>query len=135
MSRRGSLAAAGLDEQRLGKAYDARLMRRLGTYVRPHSRLLLLCLLLVLGVAGAQLLQPYVVKLVIDRSIAQGDMGLLPGLAALFLAALVAELGFRYGQIYTLEKLGQEVVFRLRRDLFSHMEYLSSSFFDLLVEP
>lgn len=130
MSRRGSLATAGLDEQRLGKAYDSRLMRRLGTYVRPHSRLLLLCLLLVLGVAGAQLLQPYVVKLVIDRSIAQGDLGLLPGLAALFLAALVAELGFRYGQIYTLEKLGQEVVFRLRRDLFSHMEYLSSSFFD-----
>jgi ATP-binding cassette subfamily B protein len=86
--------------------------------------------LLVLGVAAAQLAQPYLVKLAIDESIAKEDLSALPGIAALFLSALIAEFGFRYGQIYALEKLGQEVVYRLRSDLFAHLEHLASSFFD-----
>jgi len=121
---------AGLEEETLGKAYDTRLMRRLWQYVHPHSRLVLLCILLVLGVAAAQLTQPYLVKLAIDGSIAERDLSGLPGIAALFLAAMIAEFGFRFGQIYALEKLGQEVVFTLRRDLFAHLTHLASSFFD-----
>ena len=50
MSRHGARPIH--DEESLGKIYDARLMRRLWRYVRPHRALLLLSLLLMLGVAA-----------------------------------------------------------------------------------
>ena len=118
------------EEATLGKAYDARLMRRLWGYVKPHRGLVLLSLLLMLAVSAAQLVQPYLVKLAIDGHIAQRRLDGLGGLALLFLAALVGEFALRFAQLYVLQKTGQNVVFDIRVDLFSHLQHLSSSFFD-----
>ena len=42
------LASASIhDEATLGKAYDARLMRRLWGYVKPHRRLVVASLVLI----------------------------------------------------------------------------------------
>ena len=121
--------AAGTDEK-LGKAYDARLIRRLWRYVQPHRALVLLSLGLLLAVGAAQLVQPYLIKLAIDDHIAAGRMQGLGSVAALFLAALAAEFLLRFAQIYVLERTGQSVVFDLRHTLFSHLQRLPSAYFD-----
>jgi ATP-binding cassette subfamily B protein len=118
------------DEATLGKAYDARLIRRLWGYVRPHRRLVLASLVLMLSVSAVQLVQPYLVKLAIDNHIAAGRMEGLGRLALLFLAALTAEFGLRFGQLYVLQRTGQDVVFDIRMAVFAHLQHLSSSFFD-----
>ena len=46
------------DEEVLGKAYDARLMRRLLVYLRPHWRSVLLALVAIVASAALQLLPP-----------------------------------------------------------------------------
>jgi len=128
VSHHGARAAHG--EEVLGKAYDARLMRRLWKYVRPHRRLVTLSLALVLGVSAVQLIQPYLVKLAIDDHIAVGKLEGLWRIALVFLVALVAEFGLRFGQIYVLQRTGQNVIFDIRTAAFAHLQRLPSSFFD-----
>ena len=79
------------EEESLGKAYDARLLRRLWHYVRPHRGLAALSLVLLLLVGGVQLVQPYLIKLAIDDHIAVGRTEGLLALAGLFLFPLLAE--------------------------------------------
>lgn len=54
------------DEEIMGKAYDARLMKRLLKYARPHWKWLLLSMLLLVLITGLELLNPYLLKVSID---------------------------------------------------------------------
>src|SRR5438132_13646063 len=55
------------DDEILGKAYDARLMRRLAQYLRPYRRQVALSFVAIIVGAAAQLAQPYLMKVAIDR--------------------------------------------------------------------
>ena len=84
MSRWGRGPSAHYNEEKLGKAVDARLIGRLWTYVKPYRGLLALAFGLLLIVSAAQLAQPYLLKLAIDRYMTQGTTD---GLGRLALAA------------------------------------------------
>lgn len=114
----------------LGKAYDARIARRLWTYVLPHRGLVAATILLVLLGGAAQLVQPWIVKVAIDSFILERRAAELAIPALLFLAALLAEFGLGWLQIYLLEKTGQNAVLGLRLDVFSHLQRLPAAFFD-----
>jgi len=58
-----------MEEGKLGKAYDLKLMARLGTFLKPYRGLMALSLLFVLIMAGLDLLIPYLIKEAIDRYI------------------------------------------------------------------
>ncbi len=58
-----------MEEDKLGKPYDLRLMARLGGYVRPYWVLMAFSLLFVLIMAGLDLLIPYLTKEAIDQYI------------------------------------------------------------------
>jgi ATP-binding cassette subfamily B protein len=128
--RRPSSALTHHDEEVLGKAYDARLVRRLWRYVHPYRGLVALSISLLLGVMAVQLVQPYLLKIAIDDHIGTGSLDGLATIAVLFFIALVAEFGLRFAQLYILEKTGQNVVFDIRMHVFSHVQRLSSSFFN-----
>src|SRR5437764_14848314 len=78
---RSSSAAA---EKRYGKAYDARVVRRLWPFMAPYARSLLLATACMLGVSLSHLLAPYLVKLSLDRSIAHADLAGLTALVGLY---------------------------------------------------
>ncbi len=121
----------GLHEDDIaGKAYDRRLMRRFAEYLRPHLRTIVYVLLLLPPIAGAKLLQPYIVKIAIDSHIVTGDLTGLPMLALLFLALILGESLFTYAELYLLQQVGQQVMYRIREELFAHLQKLSLSFFD-----
>ena len=123
-------AAGPHDEEVLGKAYDARLVRRMAEHVRPQFRLIAASVLLMFVVMGAQLLQPYLIKLLIDDHILAGEARGVTALALLYLLALSIELVARYAQLYSMELTGQNVIHRLRDRLFRHLASLDSAFFD-----
>jgi len=50
----------------MGKAYDARLMKRLLSYAKPYWKLLLLAMVLLILITGLELLNPYILKIAID---------------------------------------------------------------------
>src|SRR5262249_7235414 len=126
----GAVSVVHLEEDVLGKVYDARLARRILPYVRPHARLLMVSIVFLVLISGAQLVQPYLIKLVIDGPVARGTTDGLATLAILFALAAGAEFGFRFAQMYSMEVTGQRVILDLRLDVYRHLQRLPSSYFD-----
>jgi len=58
-----------MEEGKLGKPYDLKLMARLGGFLRPYWKMMALSLLFVLVIAGLDLIIPYLTKEAIDRYI------------------------------------------------------------------
>ncbi len=127
------------EDEILGKAYDARLVRRLWVYVRPFHRLILVTLLVALLMVGDDLLAPYITQVAIDRYIAPTHPGALSPLermngtlliALAYLLTLCIGFALRYIQNYSLSVLGQRVMYDLRSAIFEHLQRLSLAFFD-----
>ena len=70
------------EEEVLGKAYDARLMRRLLTYLRPYRGQVLVATLAIVGHSALELVPPYLTKIVIDRYVPARDAGGVLAVAA-----------------------------------------------------
>ena len=118
------------DDEVLGRAYDARLMRRIWATARPHRGLMALSLAIFPLAAGLELLQPYLVKLAIDDYILARDWVGLGHIAALFTVSLAALYGLRVAQAYVTQLTGQRVIHDLRATLFAHLQSLDARFFD-----
>ncbi len=112
------------------KGYDAALMRRLLGYVAPYKGTAAIALVLLLGTAGLTLVGPALTQRALDVAIPQSNYGMLRWLAVIFLASLVLEFLFDYGQAYLTAWMGQRVMADLRQTVFSHLQRLSVAFFD-----
>ena len=73
---------SGHEEEVLGKAYDARLMRRLLRYLKPYRLQVAIALVAIVLKAGADVLGPYLTKIAIDKYLAHK-----PGAGHSFLTA------------------------------------------------
>ncbi len=120
----------GHEEQVLGKAYDARLMRRLLTYIRPYSHSAALALLLIVSASALSVLPPYLTKVAIDRYIRSGDLAGLNLIAVLYVATLAGTFFLSFGQTWVMNVMGQKIMFDLRMEIFRHLQKLDVAFFD-----
>jgi ATP-binding cassette subfamily B protein len=132
------------EEEILGKAYDARLMKRLLAYLRPYKPLVALSFLAILLHSGLQAVGPFLTKVAIDHYLAATarqptflDAWLSPhaatGLAqvaALYLLTLLASFAVDFLQTYSMQLAGQKVMFDLRMQIFGHLQKLHAGFFD-----
>jgi len=129
------------EDEVVGKAYDARLTRRLLTYLGPYRRWVALIVGLLFVGALSDLAGPYILKRAIDEDIAPVlrlhthaaatgyQRGLLTAVL-LFLGSVLLTMLTNYLQRLTLAYLGQNVMYDIRVQLFGHLERLSLSFFD-----
>jgi ATP-binding cassette subfamily B protein len=118
------------EEEALGKAYDARLMRRLLRYLRPYrARVFLAIALLLLG-ALVELAGPWITMIALDEAIPAGDRSLLLILAAAYFASLLLAFALQYAQTLLTTWLGQSVMYDLRREIFAKLQRLEIAFFD-----
>ena len=118
------------EDEALGKAYDARLVRRLLAYVRPYRPLAVAALAAIIIQAGMQLVGPLLTRWVIDRALPARDTGLVVQVALLYAALLVAQFGAAFGETMFTSLLGQRVMRDLRRELFERLQRLPVSYFD-----
>ena len=109
---------------------DLRLLGRLLRYVRAHPLLLAAAALLVLVTDLLQVLVPYLTKVGIDRDVAAGDLAGLARTALLLGAALIGQLGGQVAFTYTVEYLGQRLLYDLRMHLFRKVLGLGHDYFD-----
>jgi ATP-binding cassette, subfamily B, multidrug efflux pump len=118
------------DEEVLGKAYDARLMRRLLQYLRPYRGRVALAILLLLCAAAVELVGPWLTKVAIDEAIPQGDRPLLFILTLGFVGALFGAFLLEFAQTLLTTWLGQRIMFDLRREIFGHLQRLKLPYLD-----
>jgi ATP-binding cassette, subfamily B, multidrug efflux pump len=118
------------DEDVLGKAYDARLMRRLLAYLRPYRPQVALALAAIIAGSVLQLAQPYLMKVAIDRYIAQRDLSGVDRIALVYLAVILSSFALDYSQTWLLQMTGQRIMFDMRRQIYAHLQRLDLRFYD-----
>src|ERR1700730_9005772 len=118
------------DEEALGKAYDARLVRRLTDYVRPYWLLVIGAIALLFTEGALQLVGPRLTQRVIDIAVPRHDTGLVMRSALIFGLALIAQFLCSYGETLLTSLLGQRVMRTLRLQIFGHLQRLPIAFFD-----
>ena len=118
------------EEEVLGKAYDARLMRRLLGYLRPHKWYVAGALAALIGDAAVQLVPPYLVKVAIDRYIAASDFAGLNNIAFIYLAVLLGAFSLEYAQTYMMQMIGQRIMYDMRMQIYEHLQRLDLAFYD-----
>ena len=124
-------AATGYHEEEiLGKAYDARLMRRLLKYTRSYRWVIALAVLLLVVNALLATSLAFITKIGIDDHIMTGKMEGFANLALLYLGIIITFLLASYGQIYVTVWLGQKVQHDIRMQLFRHLQRLHLGFYD-----
>jgi len=136
--------ASHQEEEVLGKAYDSRLMRRLLVYLRPYKWQVAIALSSIILKAGADVLQPYLTKVAIDKYLAR-----VPGqhspfdfflshqplvgiaqIAAIYVGTLVFSFLLEYLQTYFMQWTGQMTMFDLRSQIFRHLQRMHIGFYD-----
>ncbi len=153
-------AAVFHEEERLGKAYDARLMRRLIAYVKPYKGLATAAVVLIVLSSVLQLVGPLATAVALDLymrpAAAPGEplghsvspaarwfqtfldghaVHLAPaeGIALVALIYLVARLltfVVLYVQSYLMQMMGQKIMYDLRREVFGRFQRLPVTYFD-----
>jgi ATP-binding cassette subfamily B protein len=118
------------EEEKLTKTYDAALMRRLLRYVRPYYKRMVLAVALLLVASLLGIAGPYLTKIGIDEHIAKSDYAGLKWIVLLYLGVLILEFVFNYARMYMMEWIGQQTMYDLRLEIFSHLQFLPLRFFD-----
>ncbi|MCK4460396.1 MAG: ABC transporter ATP-binding protein, partial [candidate division Zixibacteria bacterium] len=118
------------EEEVLGKAYDARLMKRLLTYIRPYRWWVLLAVVLLLLGSLFQISFAFIIQIGIDEYIGSGEQAGLLRMALIFLVAVILASGATYAQLYITQWLGQKVLHDIRMQVFAHLQSLRLSYFD-----
>jgi len=109
------------EEEALGKAYDSRLMRRLLQYMKPYKWRVVLALVMVAIVTPLELAPPLIFQKGIDKYFVPELKGLITE-AFDFLA--------QYIQIRIMQRVDQQTMYDMRREIFGHMQRLPMSYFD-----
>src|SRR5262249_16370045 len=118
------------DEEVLGKAYDARLMRRLLTYLKPHKGYVTLALVLILFESGLEVTFPWLTKIAIDKYIAVANFSGLMMIAGIYILLLLVRFVSASAESYVLQNTGQKIMYDMRMQVFRHLHTLSVSFYD-----
>jgi len=118
------------EEEALGKAYDARLMKRLLKYARPYRIGLISSVILLIGGSVMQLFLPVIMQIAIDDHLLKGDIEGMSRIALIYAGILIVSFVLSYLQLYMTMLIGQKVQYDIRMEIFSHLQKLHMRFFD-----
>ncbi len=135
------------EEEVLGKAYDWQLMRRLLGYMSPYRKVAVVAFVAIVGASFLQVIPPYLLKVEVDhyldpdpsRPVAafldpwlspDPQIGIFQIVLLIFLPTLFLTFALEFLQTYTMQLVGQKIMFDVRREVFAHLQRLPLSFFD-----
>ncbi len=111
-----------------------RSRRLLGDLLRPHRRWIWILVAIVLVENAARLSIPYLVKEGIDKGIppirTDGDTSVLFTIVAVLFGATLLQAATRQTFLVLSGRVGQDMLFEIRRRVFGHFQKLSPAFHD-----
>ncbi len=112
------------------RSLDLKLLKKLLPYLKKYRKLIILSLLVLILLNLFSVLQPYIVKIGIDKNVMQRDYdGLINTVFILFLVISFG-FGFNFFFNYIVQYIGQRILLDLRMDIFRHVLQLSNRYFD-----
>ncbi|WP_326790621.1 ABC transporter ATP-binding protein [Streptomyces sp. NBC_00151] len=107
---------------------DGQLRRILGLF-RPYRRQLLSVVLLVAGSSLVALVNPFLIREIMDTALPQDRLGLLSLLSLGMIMVSVTTSSFNVWQTHVSATVGQLVMHDLRTAVYSHLQRMSLAFF------
>ncbi len=120
-----------MQEDKIESTYKGSVLLRLLSYMKPYLGQVLLCLFLMLGLTALELYRPILIGDAIDLFEEQGSYDIIMETAVKYGIVLVLSFFFTVVPMWLLQKIGQNIIHTVRQELYSHIQKLSSRYFDL----
>jgi len=112
------------------KPHAASYAATIFSYAISHKRYAATGLLTLLAIAAGRVLQPLLLRAIIDRAVPAGDVELLFRYAGFYLLLVLSSGFLNYLGTIQMMKLGLAVVTRIKKDLFARFLRLPVAYFD-----
>lgn len=118
-----------VDEQ-LETPFDIRHLKRAMIYVKKYKWKMIFALSLSAAAVIIGLFSPVITQYAIDNSIPNKNIPELLLMAALLLVTIIVNIVFVTVRSRIMTKVGQDIIFDIRSDLFAHLQKLSFEYYD-----
>ncbi|MDD3613267.1 MAG: ABC transporter ATP-binding protein [Caldicoprobacterales bacterium] len=124
------LRQRAIDDEKLEQPFNMDQFRRLLAYLKPYKKSVIITVLLMFIAAFAGLSGPKLLQVAIDDYMEAGHLVALAIIGILYLVLnLINLLCTRY-RVYTMSLVGQKVLYKIRQDMFDHIQKLSFNYYD-----
>jgi ATP-binding cassette subfamily B protein len=118
------------EDEELKQKLNITIIKRLLTYLKPYKVPVVKTLLLMAVVIAVELFNPYLLKLGIDKFIAEGDWQNLFLLGGIMVIANIVAVVCSRSRMLIMGKVSNSILLTIRQQLYSHIQKLSFAFFD-----
>ncbi|GGA49635.1 ABC transporter ATP-binding protein [Pelagibacterium lentulum] len=129
---RATVGSYRVEEEMFGKVFDGKVLGRIWQFVRPYKIQMFIAVAAVLIFTGTQLLIPLIVRYAIDNGMTPTgiDQNALLISVGLFAIVILINYAASFVQESVVGKAAENVLFDMRRAMFSHLQRVSLSFMD-----
>lgn len=117
-------------DEELETPFNFSHIKRLLGYMKPYTKRVIITVILMLIASFAGLIGPYLVKIAIDDSIPNKDTYQLLILTIIYVASLIISGVCVKYRIREMSYIGQQVICKMRLDIFSKLQKLPFSYYD-----
>ncbi|MCZ7616168.1 MAG: ABC transporter transmembrane domain-containing protein [Ignavibacteriaceae bacterium] len=118
------------EDEVLGKAYDAKLMKRLLGFIAPYKKYVIFAIILNIFVAILSAVGPMLTKIAVDDYISKSDYHGLLIISLVLTGSLILQATIQYFLTYFTQFIGQKTLYDMRTKIFNHIQTLALKFFD-----
>ncbi|APO71204.1 multidrug ABC transporter ATP-binding/permease protein (plasmid) [Rhizobium gallicum] len=120
-----------IEEEMFGKAFDGNIVKRIWAFVEPYRTQVMWSVVAVLTFTAMQLLIPLIIRYAIDHGMQPGgDRSALLYSIIAFVIVILINYAASYAQETLVGNVAEEVLFDIRKAMFSHLQRVSLSFMD-----
>jgi len=122
----------GLGDKKIKRKMPAKeIFTRLLRYLTPYKKWIAITIFAIIVVSVTKIASPYILgREIVSKYILRGDFYGFQTIILIFIGVQIANWIADTIRTYGLGKMGQSLLFRMRENLFSHLQELSFSFFD-----
>lgn len=125
--RENTLASS---DENISGGFDWKLMARFNPYLKRYRGTVFLSIVLMLIYTVANLANPYLIGVAIDQYISHSDIRGLAFIGVLLILVNVVAWQAQYWQVWTMSWAGEQILYHLSSDMFTHLQQLSLRFYD-----
>lgn len=122
---------SALTDDKIESTYEGNALLHLLSYMKPYVGWVAVCLVLVLVLTGFELYRPMLIGDAIDLFETQGNYDVILDTTLKYGIVLALSFVFNISQTWLLQKMGQSIILTVRKELYAHIQSLSSRYFDL----
>lgn len=118
------------EDEELKQSLNITIIRRLLSHLKPYMGAVIRTLLLMAAVIVVELFNPYMMKLGIDKYIAEGDWKNLFLIGGVMIIVNIVAVVCSRLRMLIMGRVSNSILLTIRQQLYSHIQKLSFSFFD-----